>query len=206
MSSLTCSWIAPTIGLTLPLHRNLILVGHLTLQWVQNYEYCEKYILPQPGNWPGQFYSRRVVHSSDNNTIGLSVVPPLGPLHVSLNGQENVYKEYYELLLTVYQYTFGKNKPLTAEKCLPWKIALVLELCYRGWSLIRENISTVFGNQCKDLQFLTLIDFLENYLPLVLTIYAVIFRSNNFKLYISALKRIWHMFLCFATTMTMSLR
>ena len=57
---------------------------------------------------------------------------------------------------------------------------------------------TVFGEKCKDLQFLTLINFLDNYLPLVLTIYAVIFRSNNFVLYVSALKRIWLMFLCFA--------
>ena len=127
----------------------------------------------------------------------LSLVPLLGPLHVSMSGQENVFKEYFELLLNVYQSVFGKNKPLAAEKCQPWKIALILELCYGGWSLIRESILSVFGDRCKDLQFLTLINFLENYLPLVLTIFAVVFRSNNFQLYISALKRIWLMFLCF---------
>ena len=114
-----------------------------------------------------------------------------------MSGQENVFKEYFELLLNVYQSVFGKNKPLAAEKCQPWKIALILELCYGGWSLIRESILSVFGDRCKDLQFLTLINFLENYLPLVLTIFAVVFRSNNFQLYISALKRIWLMFLCF---------
>ena len=69
--------------------------------------------------------------------------------------------------------------------------------CYGGWSLIRESILSVFGDRCKDLQFLTLINFLDNYLPLVLTIYVVVFRSNNFQLYISALKRIWLMFPCF---------
>ena len=116
---------------------------------------------------------------------------------MSLNGQENVFKEYFELLLNVYQSVFGKNKPLAAEKCQPWKFALILELCYGGWSLIRESILSVFGDRCKDLQFLTLINFLDNYLPLVLTIYAVVFRSKNFQLYISALQRIWLMFLCF---------
>ena len=124
-------------------------------------------------------------------------MPLLGPLHVSLNGQENVFKEYFELLLNVYQSVFGKNKPLAAEKCQPWKIALILELCYGGWSLIRESILSVFGDRCKDLQFLTLVNFLDNYLPLVLTIYAVVFRSNNFQLYISALQRVWLMCLCF---------
>lgn len=62
----------------------------------------------------------------------LSLVPLLGPLHVSVNGQENVFKEYFELLLNVYQSVFGKNKPLAVEKCQPWKIALILELCYGG--------------------------------------------------------------------------
>ncbi len=160
-------------------------------------DYCEMFILPQPGDWPAQFYPRRVVHSTTNATIKSSLVPLLGPLHVSLNGQENVFKVFFELLLNIYRSIFGRNKPLAMEKCMPWRIALILELCYGGWSLIRESILSVFGNQCKDLQFLTLLNFLESYLPLVLTIYAVIFRSNNFQLYLSALKRVWLMFLCF---------
>ena len=40
--------------------------------------------------------------------------------------------------------------------------------------------------------------FLDNYLPLVPTIYAVVSRtSDNFNLYVSALTIIWLMFLCF---------
>ena len=161
-------------------------------------QYSKMFILPQPGDWPAQFYPRKIVYSSTcNESIKSSLVPLLGPLQVSLNGQENVFKEYFELLLNVYQSVFGKNKPLAAEKCQPWKIALILELCYGGWSLIRESILSVFGDRCKDLQFLTLINFLDNYLPLVLTIYAVVFRSNNFQLYISTLQRVWLMCLCF---------
>ena len=77
----------------------------------------------------------------------------------------SLFKEYFELLLNVYQRVFAKNKPLAAEKCQPWKIALILELCYGGWSLIRESILTVFGDRCKEFQFLTIINFLENCLP-----------------------------------------
>ena len=55
-------------------------------------------------------------------------------------------------------------------------------LTYNRWSVL-----TAFSENCKDLQFLTLINFLDNYLPLVLRNYGVIFRSKNIALYISAL-------------------
>ena len=42
-----------------------------------------------------------------------------------------------------------------------------------------------------------LLNFLDNYLPLVLTIYAVSFKLNKFKEYQNAVIRIWTMFLCF---------
>ena len=44
--------------------------------------------------------------------------------------------------------------------------------------------------------FATLINLLDNYLPLVLTIYSVTFKSNNSIEYISAMIRIWVMFTC----------
>lgn len=159
--------------------------------------YCQHFILPQPGDWPAQFYPRRIVFSSQTNaSVRSSLVPLLGPLHISLNGQENVFRVFYEVLRDIYKFVFGNSKTL-AENSLPWRVSLILELTYGGWSLIRESIVNVFGEKCKDLQFLTMFNFLDNYLPLVLTIYAVIFRSNNFLLYVSALKRIWLMFFCF---------
>ena len=48
----------------------------------------------------------------------------------------------------------------------------------------------------KDIQYETLINLLENYLPLVLTIYTVTFKRNNFKEYYNAMIRIWVMFVC----------
>jgi len=161
-------------------------------------EYCQRFVLPQPGDWPAQFYPRRIIYSSKTDPIvRSSLVPLLGPLHVSLNGQENVFKVFHELLRYIYQTIFGNSKPL-AENSLPWRVSLILELTYGGWSLIRDSVMNVFGEKCKDLQYLTMLNFLDNYLPLVLTIYAVIFRSNNYMLYVAALKRIWLMFFCFA--------
>ena len=48
----------------------------------------------------------------------------------------------------------------------------------------------------KDLQYGTLFNLLDNYLPLVLTIYAVTFKRNNFAEYMNAMIRICVMFLC----------
>ena len=57
---------------------------------------------------------------------------------------------------------------------------------YRGfWSTVQER--ALFNN----------VFFLDNYLPLVPTIYAVVSRTgDNFNLYVSALTIIWLMFLC----------
>ena len=92
-------------------------------------EYLEKFLTPQPGDWPAQFYSRQIVYQSllkfclpshvpessscqlphdhcystapshvpetQKGTINqpriLSVIPCIGPLHISLNGRETVF-------------------------------------------------------------------------------------------------------------------
>ena len=54
---------------------------------------------------------------------------------------------------------------------------------------------TKFQNS-KDIQYGTLFNLLENYIPLVLTIYTITFKRNNFKEYFNAMIRIWVMFLC----------
>ena len=48
----------------------------------------------------------------------------------------------------------------------------------------------------KDLQYGVLFNLLDNYFPLVLTIYTVTFKRNNFAEYMNAMIRIWVMFLC----------
>ena len=53
-----------------------------------------------------------------------------------------------------------------------------------------------FSN-CKDIQYLTLLNLLDNYLHLVLFIYSVSFKSGNTTQFENSLFRCWAMFFCF---------
>ncbi|CAH3141519.1 unnamed protein product [Porites evermanni] len=76
----------------------------------------------------------------------------------------------------------------------PWRISLILELVYGGWLFIRDAVKNKFS-VCKDIEYRTLLNLLDNYLPLVLTIYTVTFKLNNFTEYFHGMIRIWTMFL-----------
>ena len=110
-------------------------------------DYLKLYLLPQPGDWPAQFYSRQIVYEtllkfsqpvptclsssatnswnehtyavphcsvptrqqctintsvSPNQPAILSVIPCIGPLHVSLNAQETVFKDFRGFFADVY--------------------------------------------------------------------------------------------------------
>ena len=48
----------------------------------------------------------------------------------------------------------------------------------------------------KDIEYGTLFNLLDNYIPLVLSIYSITFKLNNFAEYFRAMIRIWIMFTC----------
>ena len=62
--------------------------------------------------------------------------------------------------------------------------------------MVRDTIMSVFSN-CKEIEFLTLINFVDNYVPLVLSIYSVIFKCNNYDLYCKSLFHCWIMMMVF---------
>ena len=200
-------------------------------------EYLKLFLLPQPGDWPAQFYSRQIVYETlqkfcqhtppglssspqgcqNNHTYSdlssfqpererlqdnltqyqpaiLSTIPTIGPLHISLNGQETLFKEFRPFFADLYTKLFPKSK--LAKNPKPWRINLILELVYGGWLFIRSTVKDKFA-KCKDLEYRTLINLLDNYLPLVLTIYTVTFKLNDFHEYFYAMIRIWTMFVCF---------
>ena len=201
-------------------------------------DYLKLYLLPQPGDWPAQFYSRQIVYEtllkfsqpvptclsssatnscnehtyavphcsvptrqqctintsvSPNQPAILSVIPCIGPLHVSLNAQETVFKDFRGFFADVYCKLFPRCQLARSPK--PWRISLILELVYGGWLLIRNAVKNKFS-VCKDIEYRTLLNLLDNYLPLVLTIYTVTFKLNNFTEYFHGMIRIWTMFLC----------
>ena len=107
----------------------------------------------------------------------LSTVPTLGPLHISLNSREHIVNSFHPFFKSVYQSIFPNSK--LADKPKPWRVSLILEIVYGGWTLIRQ---TVMQKLCKfkDPQYGTLLNLLDNYIPLVLSIYSISFKLNHF--------------------------
>ena len=101
-----------------------------------------------------------------------NVIPLIGTLHISLNARECVLLLFHELFADLYAFLFGKKAKL-AKKPKPWRVSLLLEVIYGGWTLVRDMILSVFY-KCKDIEFLTLVNLLDNYIPLVLSIYSIV--------------------------------
>ena len=84
-------------------------------------KYLKKFVVVQPGDWPSQFYGRQIIYeyvtrqtqnfqinagssTSNNPTMPCppqlnvpapsitSIVPTMGPLHISLNSREHIFK------------------------------------------------------------------------------------------------------------------
>ncbi|CAG8807564.1 27238_t:CDS:1, partial [Racocetra persica] len=73
---------------------------------------------------------------------------------------------------------------MLAKKPRPWRINLILELTRNGWVKIRDKIIENFGKTCKDLEYRTTIDLLDNIVPATLDIYANLFRAGLFDEYV----------------------
>lgn len=73
---------------------------------------------------------------------------------------------------------------------------MLLEVLYGGWTLIRDTVCSSFS-QCKDIEFMTLLNLVDNYVPLFLSIYSVVFKCNNYELYNKSLFHCWIMLMVF---------
>ena len=93
---------------------------------------------------------------------------------------KNLVLNYLSLLKTVYESLFPNR--VLAEHPNPWRIQFILEIVYGGWTLIRRSVKAIF-HKCKDVQYGTLLNFLDNYCPLVLSSYNILFKTNNFPKY-----------------------
>ena len=122
-----------------------------------------------------------------------SLVPCMGPLHVDLNADEDIVINFLPFLRFVYESIFPGKK--LANKPKPWRTQF-LEVTYGGWTLIRNAVRTVF-HQSKDLQYSTLLNLLDNYIPLALAFYNILFKLNCLDDYFLAVFRLWVMFFCF---------
>jgi len=110
-----------------------------------------------------------------------------------MHTQETVFKDFRGFFGDVYCKLFSKCQ--LAKNPKPWRIRLILEVVYGGWLFIQDAVKNKFS-VCKDIEYRTLLNLLDNYLPLVLTIYTVTFKLNNFIEYCHAMIRLWTMFVC----------
>ncbi len=160
--------------------------------------YLQKFLAQLMGDWPTQFFMRQLVYNVAEVSLPAicqNVVPLIGPLHISLNSRECVLTFFHPIFAELYATLFGKKAKL-AKKPQAWRMSLLLEVLYGGWTLVRESILSVFCF-CKDIEFLTLVNLVDNYVPLVLSIYSIVFKCNDYELYCKSLLRIWAMFMVF---------
>ena len=161
-------------------------------------EYLNHFIAPFSGDWLMQFFMRQLVYNTSSVSlpdICKNVVPLIGPLHISLNSRECVLLNFHSIFSDLYSFLFGTKAKL-AKKPKPWRLSLLLEVIYGGWTLVRDTILLAFAN-CKDIEFLTLLNLVDNYVPLVLSIYSVVFKCSNYNLYCKSLFRCWIMMMTF---------
>ena len=108
--------------------------------------------------------------------------------------KESVKKVSEESVASVvYEKNFPSSK--LADKPKLWRISLLLEVVYGGWTLIRHSVISKFW-RFKDAEYGTLFNLLDNYIPLVLSIYSISFKLNQFSEYFRAMIRVWIMFTC----------
>ena len=168
-------------------------------------EYCSQFVVLMPGDYPSQFHPRKIIYNllrkyltQTNQSTALSpllsIIPMIGPLHIDLNSDEDLVLNYIPLLRQIYEAVFPGKKLANQPK--PWRIQFLLDIVYGGWTLIRRSVKTIF-HKCKDIQYGTLLNFLDNYCPLVLTSYNVLFKTNKFSSYFNSIIRIWIMMYSF---------
>ena len=174
-------------------------------------EYLSNYVVPMPADWPGQFFLRQIIYQkvSQATATAISTVPQgssphllcsvistLGPLHVDLNADEDIVLGYMPFTRLVYESLFPGKK--FADKPKPWRVQFLLEVIYGGWAMVRTLVKCVFS-KVKDVQYGVLLKFLDNYVPLALCSYSILFKFNHFDDYFCSIFRLWIMFF-FAST------
>ena len=131
------------------------------------------------GDWPTQFFMRQLVYNITKvciPTVCENVVPLIGPLHISLNSWECEVKNFHLIFAELYSFLFG-HKEKVVKKPLPRRVFWLLEVLYGGW-ILRDSILSTFYHS-KDVEFLTIVNLVDNYVPLVLSVYSIVFKCTT---------------------------
>lgn len=154
-----------------------------------NFEiYCENFVVPFPADWPGWYYSKKLI--AQGHDIG-NIIPEQGPFHVCLNAQENtvlIFKFFFDKL---HKYVFDKELPQNPRE---FRISLCIVAALLGWLMVRKRIISRFA-KCKDYEYTCLLYLLEDVVPLVFYQYHI-FRTGNLDMYFNVMLRMAILFIC----------
>jgi len=155
-------------------------------------DYMVMHILIAPMDYSRQLHVWCAInyHIKFKNDSGISeqilhIVLMIRFLNISLNSHEIIFLENYRFFDKLFHEVFERLKIL-AKKPKPYKINLILELAFQGWSRVRLIILQKF-ELSKDLEVWYLINLLDNIIPLVLDFYLVIFHNRNWMAYKEAI-------------------
>src|SRR5436305_5383666 len=107
---------------------------------LENIDYLDHYVILIIADWPGQVNIRRAITLRINKGISsgiseqiLSLIPLIGPLHISLNSRETLFQTYHFFFEMLYHDLFGDKKVLSQK---PKQIINVNILLFRDPFLI----------------------------------------------------------------------
>ena len=95
--------------------------------------YLDNFVCPQPGDWPSQFFMRKVqLHGKESGeSVSLQyIVPFIGPLHIQLNARESVCVLNINIFRKAYYCIFGSKKVL-AKNQKPGGSLIFLRFCIK---------------------------------------------------------------------------
>ncbi len=155
--------------------------------------YLQKFLAPFMGDWPTQFFMRQLLYNVAEvclPAICQNVVPLIGPLKFAGMRLEDFPPHLCRAVCHPVWKKGKISKEATSMESVP-----IMEVLYGGWTLVRESILSAFCF-CKniDIEFLgilALVNLVKNYVPLVLIIYSIVFKCNDYELYCKSLLRIW---------------
>ena len=143
-------------------------------EYLKNHDYC-----PIGGDWGLYYYLRKYLFSSDgwNDAIASRIIPLPGLFHIGLNCQECIILKYDSFLSALWKLVYPKAKTefsVATTKMSPSRRKGFLAKIMNAWKKIRtEVLSTVAmeGDSIISVQWVSLIDLLEEFLALLLNIY-----------------------------------
>lgn len=90
------------------------------------------------------------------------MIPEQGPLHASLNAQEDVIQIYHFFFYQLYRDIFATELP---KKPKPFRVQLLLMSVLFGWRMIRDKVIRKF-DLCKDMEYACILHILDEVVPL----------------------------------------